>query len=71
MSELLNDRIVELETKVSFQEHALNELSDALAQQQRQIDTMEMKLRELQARFAAIQPSIIAHASEETPPPHY
>jgi SlyX protein len=67
----MNDRIVELETKVAFQEQALGELSDALARQQKQIEAMEKAIRELRLQFTAAIPSIIANASEETPPPHY
>ncbi len=67
----MNDRIVELETKVSFQEQALVELSDALARQQREIDALEKALRELHAQFTAALPSLVATAAEETPPPHY
>jgi SlyX protein len=67
----MNDRIVELETKVSFQEQAINELSDALAAQQRQIEILEKGLRELHAQFTAALPSLVASEAEETPPPHY
>jgi SlyX protein len=67
----MHDRIVELETKIAFQEQALAELSDALAQQQKQLETLENRMRELNSRLTAAIPSIIALPSEETPPPHY
>jgi len=67
----MHDRIVELETKVAFQEQALTELSDALAHQQRQIEALDKALRELRIQFTAALPSLVALPSEETPPPHY
>jgi SlyX protein len=67
----MKERIVELETKVSFQEQALAELSDEMARQQRQIAVLEKTVRDLRAQFTASLPGIVAHASEETPPPHY
>jgi SlyX protein len=67
----MNERMVELETKVAFQDQALVELSDALARQQKQIEVLERAVRDLRTQFTAALPSLMALPSEETPPPHY
>ncbi|AZI15062.1 SlyX family protein [Avibacterium paragallinarum] len=62
-------QIAELETKVAFQEHAIEELNQALIDQQFIIE--KMQLRHLAAKLKDLQPSNIASQAEETPPPHY
>lgn len=66
----LQQRLVELETRVSFQEHALQQMSDALAHQQAQIGRLTLALKDAQDRLRGIS-APIAERSEETPPPHY
>ncbi|MGL6176366.1 MAG: SlyX family protein [Vibrionaceae bacterium] len=61
----------ELEIKVSFLETAVEELSDALSQQQNLIDTLTGQLRFFANKRNEAQPSQLASLSEETPPPHY
>ncbi|MFU2090322.1 SlyX family protein [Avibacterium avium] len=64
-------QIAELETKVAFQEHAIEELNQALIEQQFTIEKMQLQLRHLAAKLKDLQPSNIASQAEETPPPHY
>ncbi|UXN34973.1 SlyX family protein [Avibacterium paragallinarum] len=64
-------QIAELETKVAFQEHAIEELNQALIDQQFIIEKMQLQLRHLAAKLKDLQPSNIASQAEETPPPHY
>ncbi|MBI3896969.1 MAG: SlyX family protein [Gammaproteobacteria bacterium] len=66
----LQTRFVELETRVAFQEHALQELNDALVRQQTEIDRLTRALKDAQERLRGIS-APIADRSEETPPPHY
>ena len=40
----MEERLIELETRVAFQEKLIEELSDVLAKQQHQIDQMEQQL---------------------------
>jgi len=64
-------RIVELETKLSFQEHLIEELNEALTHQQRQLDglqhTMDAMCEQLKTGLA----DVIKPLSEEILPPHY
>lgn len=63
--------LAELEMKIAFQEKTIEELNQALIQQQFSIDKMQLQLRYLVNKLKDIQPSNIASQAEETPPPHY
>ena len=65
------DRIAELEMKLTFQDNLLEELNQALVEQQFVIDKMQIQLRYLANKLKDIQPSNVASQAEETPPPHY
>lgn len=67
----LEERIAELEMKITFQDNLLEELNHALVQQQFVIDRMQVQLRHVATKLQDMQPSNIASQVEETPPPHY
>ncbi|KGQ34201.1 SlyX [Gallibacterium genomosp. 2] len=67
----LIERMDELETKVAFQENTIEQLNQALIEQQFIIDKMQLQLRYLAQKLKDVQPSNIATQTEETPPPHY
>jgi SlyX protein len=69
-------RLVELETRVAFQEHALAELSDALAaardEEARTALLLHRALDELrQLRTTLSAGPVSADPALEPPPPHY
>jgi len=70
--QVLEARLVELEMRVSFQEHALAELSDALAaasmQGSRNADVLRVLLEDLGKVRNALNSS---DPASEPPPPHY
>ncbi len=71
MPEGLEQRIVELETRLAFQEQALAELSDALAAARIEAsENAEMLRRALEAMKQS-RGEFYADPSEEPPPPHY
>ena len=63
--------IEQLQTKVAFQEDTIETLNQALADQQLQIDKLVFQMQHVVDKLKQVQPSNIANASEETPPPHY
>lgn len=70
----MNDssRIDELETRVAFQEHALNELSDALADARAEIARHTLLLiKVVEELKSAPGAGASANAADEPPPPHY
>lgn len=71
IQQMLENRIAELEMKVAFQEQLLEELNQALVQQQFDMDKMQLQLRYVASKLKDFQPSNIASQAEETPPPHY
>ena len=71
ISKNLEPRIAELEMKLTFQETIIEELNQALIEQQFLIDKMQVQLRYLVNKLKDVQPSYIATQAEETPPPHY
>ncbi len=76
MSTPLELRLNELETRLAFQEHALNELSDALAaardEEARNALLLHRALDELrQLRTALSSSPLTGDAASEPPPPHY
>jgi len=62
-------RLAELETRVAFQERALQELSDALAQARMETARSDERL---QRALADLKHSVqYADPGSEPPPPHY
>ena len=67
-----HDLIVELQTKLAFQEQTILELDEALRAQQLQIINMEKTLQRLRDDLVSLQHSPDSLAPEqEPPPPHY
>lgn len=76
MSGELEKRLVELETRVAFQEHSLGELSDALAsardEEARNTLLLQRALDELrQLRSSLSHNPLAPDPASEPPPPHY
>ena len=72
----LEARLADLETRLAFQEHALGELSDALAAAREEeggnalvLHRVLEELRQMRASLSAHAPS--ADPAQEPPPPHY
>lgn len=67
----LEQRVVELETKLAFMEDTVeaqnSEIQRFLQQQQR----MQVQLGYLAGKLKTLEPSNIASQRDETPPPHY
>lgn len=65
------NEIVELETKIAFLEKHINELSDVLYAQQKQLDELGAKYINLKDQLTTMeQPDNIVGAEDEKPP-HY
>ncbi|OOF39963.1 SlyX protein [Rodentibacter rarus] len=71
IQQMLENRLTELEMKVAFQEQLLEELNQALVQQQFDMDRIQLQLRYMANKLKDFPPSNIASQAEETPPPHY
>lgn len=67
----LEQRVNDLECQLAFQEQTINELNDALTQQQMLITKMQAQMKYMVGKVKNMDTSNLADASEETPPPHY
>ncbi|WP_256644959.1 SlyX family protein [Thermomonas paludicola] len=76
MTPAIEARLIDLETRLAFQEHALQELSDALAaargEETRNALRLHRAMEELrQLRSALAASPVTGDVASEPPPPHY
>lgn len=71
MSSELERRTEDLETRLAFQELAIEQLSEELAEQQRTVEKMRQQMDLVISKLREQAGSPVASQSEETPPPHY
>ena len=69
MNKKHEQRIIELETKITYQEILFNELNSVVITQQNQIDLLTAKLDKLTQQV--LHPTVEHDVNEEPPPPHY
>jgi SlyX protein len=61
----------EIQTKIAFLERANADLSDVVFRQQREIQALAAKLKELSVRLQAAESGDAARAPQDERPPHY
>jgi SlyX protein len=71
MSDDLHGQIASLQTQVAFQEDTIEQLNLALMDQQMQLDKINLQLKQMVQKVKQLEPSHLADASQEAPPPHY
>jgi SlyX protein len=71
MSELLAERVTELECRQAFQEELVETLNKIVIEQRQQIDILQEQIRMLYYQIKSLQPSNVADLADEPPPPHY
>lgn len=67
----LERRVVELEMRLAFQEHAQTELSDALAELRAEAARGADSLRRVLEELKLHRGDLMADPADEPPPPHY
>lgn len=67
----LERRLMELETRLAFQEHALAELNDALAASRKETARNAELLRHALDDLKQSRGDFFADQASEPPPPHY
>lgn len=71
LNETMEQRLEELETRIAYQESAIEELTSTTLAQQQTIEGLQAQLDYLKSLLKDMAPSAVAPMSEETPPPHY
>ena len=66
----MSDDIVELQTKLAFQESLLEDLNQVITDQQQQLSRLELTLGTLKVQVQTMQTNDISNNGNE-PPPHY
>lgn len=67
----MENRITDLEIRLTHQEAALEEMNGVLLEQHQLIQKLRDELAHLQHQLRSMNTSNIADAADETPPPHY
>ncbi len=65
------ERLVDIETKVAYQEDTVQALNDALCQQQRMIDQLEAKVKLLSEKMGELAETVPGDKDKHEVPPHY
>ena len=67
----MNDDIIDLQMKLSFQDGLLEELNQVITNQQQQISRLEMAVETLKSQGQNMQTAQMVNEPNEPPPPHY
>lgn len=67
----MDERITELEIRLTHLEDTIDVLNQTIIEQHNLIDQLQLQISILEKKLKASAASNIAHESEETPPPHY
>ncbi|WP_260292978.1 SlyX family protein [Sedimenticola hydrogenitrophicus] len=65
----MNNEIIDLQSRVAFQEDAINQLNLTVSQLQNQLDTLQLAIRELHQQMRNLSPAEDGDSNEI--PPHY
>ena len=67
----MNERLIELEVRVAFQDQTIQALNEAVTHQQAQLERLTRELVRLRAQLTSQAPALVIPADQEQPPPHY
>lgn len=67
----MENKIVDLQSKLAFQDETINELNEVITDQQNQLDQLREEIRLLGLRIASVAESSSTSEEKEPPPPHY
>lgn len=67
----MEDRLIELETRLAFQDDAVLKLEGQVSQLERTVLKLTEELREMRDQLATGSSSQVMDLADEAPPPHY
>jgi SlyX protein len=68
---MIEDRLVDIEIKLSYQEETIRELNSVVCEQQKQIDHLESIYKMFASRFEDLSESLGGKPPLNEKPPHY
>ncbi|GHU03617.1 protein SlyX [Alphaproteobacteria bacterium] len=71
MSASPEDRLIEIETRLAFQERMVEDLSEIAAEQAGRIETLTLLVSRLKDRLIRLEQGGETSPWDEKPPPHY
>ena len=66
----MNDEIVELQTRIAFQDGVIEELNQVVTRQHQQLDRLQRQMDKLDQQVTNLNQASPAGQADE-PPPHY
>lgn len=66
----MDERLIELETKIAFQEQTVDTLNEVVTAQQQQLDRLERKVEAFRQQVQKLLLSLPEQGADK-PPPHY
>lgn len=67
----MEDRLIDIESRLAYQDQALIELNDVITKQQQTIMKLERLCASISARMASLAESLPPAGSGDETPPHY
>jgi len=67
----MENKIIDLQSKLAFQDETINELNVVITDQQNQLDKLREEIRLLGLRISSVAESSTVTEEKEPPPPHY
>ncbi|MCW8904148.1 SlyX family protein [Sedimenticola sp.] len=67
----MTNEIVDLQTRIAFQEDAIHQLNLTVSQLQNQLNTLQLAIRELHQQMQNLTPSEGTGGAAGEVPPHY
>ena len=66
-----DDRLIDIETKLSYQESLLDQLNSIIIKQQAELDVLKRSLKNLQERISLLNETSSENNNINELPPHY
>lgn len=67
----MEDKIIDLQSKLAFQDETINDLNEVITDQQHQLDKLREEIRLLGLRISSVAETSSVSEEKEPPPPHY